>query len=445
MNDAHSTGADPASVALADAVDGLPAGPDGYSRIEANEALWIGLAKGCAAGLQDLSALWFDNGAMHMALSDAQKKRAIVSFALRDGGYPSVGARHAPAMRLERAMRDLYGVNPMGLPDERSWLDHGAWPSRPARTESGYSFLQVDGAGLHQIPVGPVHAGIIEPGHFRFTANGETVVRLEERLGYVHKGVEALCAGAPLAQAGKIVARISGDSTVAYSFAFAMAVEKALGWEIPERAHVLRGVMAELERLANHVGDVGAICNDASVIAVQARCALIREEILRASQQCFCHRLMMDRIVPGGVACNLDGVSAAVLQSLLDHIEASFARVISVYDQSPSLQNRTVNTGFAQPDYIRQFAAGGYVGRAAGRDFDARVAFPYPPYDSVTFEVPTRTKSDVDLRVWIRIDEIAQSISIIRQLIGKLQPGPVLAASRIRARSGRGFGGSVSR
>jgi Ni,Fe-hydrogenase III large subunit len=426
MNDAYPPGAGLASVSFADAVDDA-AGPDGYARIEASEALWIGLSEGCAAGLHDLSALWFDNGAMHMALSDAtKKKRAIISFALRDG-YPSVGARHAPAMRLERAMRDLYGVNPIDLPDERSWLDHGAWPKRPAKMEKGYSFLPVDGAGLHQIPVGPVHAGIIEPGHFRFTAIGETVVRLEERLGYVHKGVEALCAGAPLAQAGKIAARISGDSTVAYSFAFAIAVEKSLAWEVPVRAHMLRGVMAELERLANHVGDVGAICNDASVIAVQARCALIREEILRASQQCFGHRLMMDRIVPGGVACNLDGVSAAVLQSLMDHIEASFARVISVYDQSPSLQNRTVNTGFTQPDYIRQFAAGGHVGRAGGRDFDARAAFPYPPYDGVTFEIPTRTKSDVDARVWIRIDEIAQSVSIIRQLLGKLQPGPVLS------------------
>ena len=126
---------------------------------------------------------------------------------------------------------------------------------------------RADGEGLHQIPVGPVHAGIIEPGHFRFTANGETVVRLEERLGYVHKGVEALCAGADIAQAARIAARISGDSTVAYTFAFARAVEAALGWRPPPRAVLLRGIMAELERLSHHVNDVGAICNDASVVA----------------------------------------------------------------------------------------------------------------------------------------------------------------------------------
>ena len=151
-----------------------------------------------------------------------------------------------------------------------------------------------------------MHAGIIEPGHFRFTANGETIARLEERLGYVHKGVESLCAGAPLAKAAKIAARISGDSTVAYSFAFALAAEAALYWDVPPRAVLLRGIMAELERLSHHVSDVGAICNDASVVAILARCAIIREDILTTAAECFGHRMMMDRIVPGGTACDLD-------------------------------------------------------------------------------------------------------------------------------------------
>src|SRR5207247_7309442 len=132
---------------------------------------------------------------------------------------------------LERASRDLYGLEPEGLPDQRSWLDHGRWPVRQPlgkRTASAaqgdrYSFLPAEGEGLHQIPVGPVHAGIIEPGHFRFTASGETVVRLEERLGYVHKGVERLMAGAPLEHAAKLIGRVSGDSTVAYAYAFARA------------------------------------------------------------------------------------------------------------------------------------------------------------------------------------------------------------------------------
>ncbi len=428
MKDTDAAGMDADAVRLADAMTGRHAGPDGYIRLDAADALWNGLAKGCAAGWHDLSALWFDNGRMNLALSDPHgRKRAIVSYNARDGVYPAAGQHHAPAMRLERAMRDLYGTKPIGLPDERAWLDHGVWPGRSAKMEKGYKFLAVEGAGLHQIPVGPVHAGIIEPGHFRFTANGETVARLEERLGYVHKGVEALCAGASIDKAAKVAARISGDSTVAYSFAFSLAVEKALGWEIPERASILRGIMAELERLANHVIDVGAICNDASVIAIYARCALIREEILRTNARWFGHRTMMDRIVPGGVAIDLSQDFPGAMLALLTGIETAFVLVTRVYDQSPSLQNRTVGTGFAQPGFVRQFGAGGYVGRAAGRAFDARAAFPYAPYERVTFETPTRTKSDVDSRVWVRIDEIGQSISIIRQLLPKLEAGPVYA------------------
>jgi Ni,Fe-hydrogenase III large subunit len=428
MKDYSEADAIAGGIALSAATAGRTACTDGYIRIEAGEALWTGLCKGCAAGWQDLSALWFDKGRMHMALWDSKARRgAIVSITAEGGAYPSAGLYHPPAMRLERAMRDLYGTEPQGLPDTRAWLDHGVWPSKPLKTQKGYRFLLVEGEGLHQIPVGPVHAGIIEPGHFRFTANGETVARLEERLGYVHKGVESLCAGATLERAGKVAARISGDSTVAYSFAFARAVEAALGWEVPERAVLLRGIMAELERLSHHVSDVGAICNDASVVAIHARCALIREDILRTAGACFGHRMMMDRIVPGGTACDPGDDSAGAIRALLDRLEPSFAQVVHAYDQSPSLQNRVQGTGDVCPEYAQQFAAGGYIGRASGRPFDARRALAYPPYGSVEFEVPGRMTGDVDARVWIRIEEVTQSVRIIRQLLDRLQPGRVMA------------------
>src|SRR5207302_3664429 len=167
-----------------------------------------------------------------------------------DGRFPSIGRLHAPAIRLERAVQDLHGLVAVGLPDPRPWLDHGADPT-------AYPFLPVEGENLHQIPVGPVHAGIIEPGHFRFTANGETVVRLEQRLGYVHKGIEALMTGATLERGAKLAGRTSGDSTVAYALAFAQAAEAALGIEAPPRAVHLRALMAELERIAHHFGDFG--------------------------------------------------------------------------------------------------------------------------------------------------------------------------------------------
>jgi Ni,Fe-hydrogenase III large subunit len=426
----------------------LAPGADGYVRLTADEATWIALAAGCAEGLHDLSAIWLDDGQVRMALSDpAQRVRAIVSLGLRNGAYPSVSRHHTPAIRLERALRDLHGVSPEGLQDTRPWLDHGAWPAPPPhRNADGqdaaqpYQFLAAEGEGLHQIAVGPVHAGIIEPGHFRFTANGEAVVRLEQRLGYVHKGIEALCAGAEIERAARLAARISGDSTVAYSFAFARAVEAALDWQPPPRAVMLRGIMAELERLSHHVNDFGAVCNDASVVTINAWCTLIREDILQTADQCFGHRMMMDRIVPGGVAVDLDAAGITAIRKLLRRCESALRPAVRVYDRSPSLQDRTVSTGIVKADLARQFAAGGYIGRATGRAFDARAAFPYPPYDSVSFEVPTRTAGDVDARVWVRIEEMQQSTSIIRALLDRLPAGNVLAP---QPRSAAGEGAAL--
>ncbi|MCZ7564766.1 MAG: Ni,Fe-hydrogenase III large subunit, partial [Burkholderiales bacterium] len=208
-------------------------------------------------------------------------------------------------------------------------------------------FLPVDGENLHQIPVGPVHAGIIEPGHFRFTANGETVVRLEQRLGYVHKGIEKLLAGADLVRGARLAGRASGDSTVAYAYAFARAVESALAVEAPPRAVWLRALMAELERIANHLGDFGAICNDASFVIMHAECGILREIVLRAAQACFGHRLMMDRVVPGGVAADLPPQGAAHLRGLVADIRSRFPTLVELYDNTASLQDRTVTTGVA--------------------------------------------------------------------------------------------------
>ena len=187
-----------------------------------------------AEGKWTLLGLWGDTEAVHLALLDeGAADIAVVTRECPEGRFPSVGLLHPAAIRLERAIRDLWGLEPIGATDSRPWLDHGRWDirhplgmSRPEpATPAPYSFLPTEGEGLHRIPVGPVHAGIIEPGHFRFTANGETVVRLEERLGYVHKGIESLMAGTPVDQAARLAGHVSGDSTVAYALAFARAVE----------------------------------------------------------------------------------------------------------------------------------------------------------------------------------------------------------------------------
>jgi Ni,Fe-hydrogenase III large subunit len=350
--------------------------------------------------------------------------------------FPSVGRFHPPAIRLERVIRDLYGYVPDGAPDCRGWLDHGQWERSaplganvpaPRRDPAAYGFQEVNGHGLHQIPVGPVHAGIIEPGHFRFTANGETVARLEERLGYVHKGIDSLLTGADLTRAARIAARVSGDSTVALSFAFARAVEAALGVEAPPRAAVLRGIMAELERIANHLGDIGAICNDAAFALILAHCGIFRERVLVASDTAFGHRLMMDRIVPGGVAQDITAYGAAAILAALDDIAPRFEEIAALYDDTPSLQDRTCTTGYTAPDMVRQWAAGGYVGRASGRGFDARHDLAYPPYDALAFPAPLYKAGDVDARLRVRIDEVRASMQMIEDFLSALPGGPLLA------------------
>ncbi len=365
-------------------IAGRPRAPghEPWPRHVVDEQTWSAVARALGEGGGDLLSLWADGEQVHLALRTAALEQPmVVSVAVRAGGYPSVGRYHLPALRLERALRDLYGIEPAGLPDPRPWLDHGAWSlSAPlgarvpaaVRDPADYVFLPVHGEGLHQIPVGPVHAGIIEPGHFRFTANGETVARLEERLGYVHKGVDGLLAGADLETAGRIVARISGDSTVAYGFAFARAVEAALGVEVPRRAEMLRGIMAELERIANHLGDIGAICNDAAFALNHAHCGILREKVLAASEQAFGHRLMMDRVVPGGVAEFPSMQNARTIEQTLDEIMPWFADVVRVYDGTPSLQDRTCGTGVVGPELVARWGAGGFVGRGSGRGFDAR-------------------------------------------------------------------------
>jgi Ni,Fe-hydrogenase III large subunit len=340
----------------------------------------------------------------------------VLRLAASDGLYPSVGQYHAPAIRLERAAADLFGVIPQGLPDRRPWLRH----------DGAYAFLPVEGENLHQVPVGPVHAGIIEPGHFRFTADGETVVRLEARLGYAHKGVEGLMAGAPLDRAGRLAGRVSGDSTVAYALAFAQAAEAATGHAPPPRAIWLRALMAEMERLANHLGDVGAICNDAAFPIMLANCAVLRELVLREAAASFGHRLMMDRIIPGGVAHDLDRRGRERIMALVPDLRRRFRPLVALYEKTASVLDRTVGTGILTPELATQFGAGGFIGRAAGRAQDARRSPGYAPYDRLAFDVPVLTQGDVHARLWLRVLEIEQSLRLIEQILARLPDGPVI-------------------
>jgi len=434
----------------------------GWPRVQVEGGTWRAIGEALREGKVELLAEWGDVQAVHCALFEpATRDVRIASIGTRDGAAPSLAVFHPAAVRFERAIVDLFGIELIGLPDQRPWLDHGCWPAAaplapahapqarahaaPAaspRDPSAYRFLAAVGPGLHQIPVGPVHAGIIEPGHFRFSASGETVVRLEERLGYTHKGIEKCLSGRSLEEAAALAARTSGDSTVAYSFAFARAVEGALGWQPPPRALWLRGVMAELERIANHLGDFGAICNDAAFAILHAECAILREETLRACARAFGHRLMMDRIVPGGVASDLHPEGEAAIRSLCERLLRDLPELIELYDNTASLQDRTVGTGVLVGELAASFAAPGYVGRASGRAFDARVALPYAPYEALPVEIVVRSAGDVDARVWVRIGELERSLAWLEAALDALPPGPVRTALPAGA-AADGAGGSA--
>src|SRR5476651_907622 len=312
-----------------------------WPRAVVDVSVWKFATSELAKGRWILLGLWGEPAAVHMAIMDGDTAEiAIVSLDCPDRSFPSVGMHHPPALRLERTINDLFGLSAEGLPDTRPWLDHDSWGVlfplgdriEGLSETSPYPFLPTEGDGLHQIAVGPVHAGIIEPGHFRFTASGETVVRLEQRLGYTHKGIEGLMTGASVERAVQLAGRVSGDSTVAYTYAFSKAAEAALELAVPDRAIWLRALLAELERLANHLGDIGAICNDASFTLMHAHCSVLRESILRAAHTAFGHRLMRDTIVPGGMIHDLGTEGRTIIRATLDNIRIRFPALVELYD-----------------------------------------------------------------------------------------------------------------
>ena len=364
--------------------------------------------------------------------------------------YPDLSQFFPAALRMQRAAADLLGIEADGADDHRPWLDHGAWPRtaleapadapsgarwRPLRRAAGtpdlasatepgdYAFVRVEGDGVHEIAVGPVHAGTIEPAHFRFSVVGEKVLRLEQRLGYTHKGIERrFTEFAPL-DAHRLAARVAGDSTVAFAWAYCMALESAAGCTIPARAAGLRALMLERERVANHLGDIGALGNDAALGFGLAQFSRLREDWLRVSHAHFGHRLMMDAIVPGGVATDLDAKALAALRRQCDAIEPELLTMRKIYDDHAGLQDRFIGTGTATPELAHQLGLIGLAGRASGQVADLRCDHPWPPYDALDVKRATRQDGDVAARVAVRFDETVESLRLIRHLCTTLPDG----------------------
>lgn len=369
---------------------------------------------------------------------------------------PSHTVSYPGADRPERHIRDMLGVAYSDHPDARRWTRHQAWASdeyplrrnfpaagRPqAQTPADhqYSFLLAQGSGVYEIPVGPVHAGIIEPGHFRFQAVGETVLRLEERLGYTHKGIEKIAEGRDAEGLARLAGRVSGDATVAHAWGACMAMEKAAGLEVPPRALWLRALMCERERVANHVGDVGAMLNDIAFAFGFYQFARLREEWQRVSREAFGHRFMMDRIVPGGVAVNLEERFVATLRAETDALRKQIGRLMAIINDLPSVADRVRGAGVLKPEYAKALGCVGYVGRASGMDFDVRRDAPYPPYDRIKIKVPLHHFGDINARARTRLEEIAASFDLIEALLAGLPEGPVRVGWKHPAPGAEGLG-----
>ena len=368
--------------------------------------------------------------------------------------YPGIADLYPAADRMQRAAYDLVGIAPQGDADRRKWLRHGSWPDGafPLRKDfdgadrfppagDRYPFVKVDGEGVHEIPVGPVHAGIIEPGHFRFSIVGEKILRLEERLGYTHKGIEKRFESMTLDEGAKLAGRVSGDSTVAYAWAYAMAVEAATQTEPPRRALALRGILLELERIANHLGDLGYLGNDVALSFGFFQFWRLKEDLLRTHGELFGHRYMMDAIVPGGITCDLPPGACERLLARLEQIQGEVATLKSIYDEHAGAQDRFIMTGQVLPALAARMGLNGFAGRASGIAHDLRVDYPVPPWQHVEPRIASHSRGDVAARVAVRFDELAESIRLVQALARQLPSGAVRApvAACDGGRSGIGW------
>jgi Ni,Fe-hydrogenase III large subunit/Ni,Fe-hydrogenase III component G len=342
---------------------------------------------------------------------------------------PSLAALSFPAGRFERELHDLFGIEVVGHPLPRRLVLHQHWPDGwyPMRRDAGpppdfgdvdepYPFLTVAGTGVYEIPVGPIHAGLIEPGHFRFSVVGETILKLKARLWFVHKGIEKLAEGKLIADVLPLAERVSGDTTAGHALAFCLAVEEARDWPVSPQTQVLRAILLELERLYNHVTDIGALCNDVGYGIANAHAQRIREQLLRLNKQVTGHRLLRGAIAPGGAR-----VRALPEPQVLTAIAADIQEIVDIALGNSVVLDRMTGTAVLSLDQARDIGTLGYVARASGHDHDARRDHPFTP-STAGVAAAAHSSGDVLARLLTRVDEIHNSVVLISQLLETRPP-----------------------
>jgi Ni,Fe-hydrogenase III large subunit/Ni,Fe-hydrogenase III component G len=353
-----------------------------------------------------------------------------------DPTFPSLATRWYLASRFEREIHDLFGLVPRDHPDLRRLPLHQFWPadfhpllknaappSQFIDDGSPFPFRHVEGEGIYEITVGPVHAGIIEPGHFRFSVEGETIINLESRFYFVHKGIEKRFETLPWERGVELAERISGDSSVAHAMAFCQAVEAIAGTTLPPRAAWLRVVLLELERLYNHIADVGAICTDTGFAVANAHAMRIREDLLRLNERLFAHRLLRGVLTPGGVLRSLNDVQRAEAQVTLSRVLKDFEEIVEIARANALVMDRLIGTGLLTRRTAQEMQVVGLVARASGIDADVRRDHPFAAYPQLKVRVAVRYEGDVWARMMVRVEEVRESVRLIELVFEQLPEG----------------------
>lgn len=362
----------------------------------------------------------------------------VVVLSLRedDAVFPSITPNIPAAHWYEREIRDMFGLIPKGHPDPRSLIFHDAFPadSHPLRKDwsitdteikewgegkirkSPYDFLKVEGEGIYEIPVGPVHAGIIEPGHFRFSAVGETIFFLEPRLFYTHKGIEKHFENLGFAEGVRLAERVSGTSSFSHSTAYCMAVERMAGIEITERAKAARTMLLELERLYNHIGDIGNMCAGTGLAVGYAKGAVIKEKLMALNERLSGSRYLRGINSLGGVTKDVFQQADDIL-STVDVVTQEYKEFMGLLNGAVSHIERLENTGRLSKDIAVKLGVTGVAARASGINDDIRKAHPHLLYERLEFEPHTIARGDVFSRMMIRSEEAECSISMINALL----------------------------
>lgn len=350
--------------------------------------------------------------------------------------YPDLSHNFPVAHRLQRALFDLFGMKAIDSEYQRPWLRHNAWPvdTFPLReeikltdhfvnAEDHYSFVRVSGEGVHEIPVGPVHAGTIESGHFRFQVVGERILRLEERLGYTHKGIAKHFQHSTFTNGAQLAGRISGDNTVAYAWAYAMAVENLNQIKVSAHAQWLRALLLERERIMNHLGDLGALGNDAGLSFGLTQFSTLKEVMLRLNSQFFGHRYLMDIIIPGGVSTDISSAGIRAISQEIGTLQKEVSYLKKCYAEHEGLQDRFMTTGKLSSELAGKLGLLGFAARASGLAIDWRTQFQCSPYDEIGHQICIETNGDIAARVSVRFKEIKESLRIMESIIMQLPTG----------------------